>query len=118
MSEHNFIADGLTNVELVNIITELQTAKNEVIASNDNDKYEKLKEKYSLFATRYPMLFEMAIKDGDFDWVSFNYMINMRNKIINNELSVEKASEVVGKEWFNKYVDVSKMGSPNKKQKK
>ena len=31
------------------------------------------------------------------------YFLNMRNKIIKNELSVEDASKEVGQVWFDKY---------------
>ena len=50
------------------------------------------------------MLFEMVIRDGDFDWKSFNYMINMRNNIINNNMTSEEASKKVGQDWYDKYV--------------
>jgi hypothetical protein len=33
----------------------------------------------------------------------------MRNKIINNEMSAENVTKKVGQDWFDKYVDKSKL---------
>ena len=82
--DKDFLKDGLTNEELVNTINNILKRKNEISYKDDNDKFEKLKTEFPKFAERYLMLFEMVIRDGEFDWNSFNYMINMRNKIINN----------------------------------
>jgi len=106
--------DGLSNVELVNIITAIIKRKNEIEYKDDNEKFEKLKNEFPEFSSRYLMLFEMAIRNEEFDWNSFNYMIGMRNKIINNEMSVEDASKKVGEDWFNKYIDVSKINKRRK----
>lgn len=114
--DKEFVKDGLNNVELVNVINAIISRKKEINFKDENDKYEKLKIEFPLFAERYAMLFDMVIRDEEFDWNSFNYMINMRNKIINNELSSEEASKKVGEEWFNRYIDVSKMNK-NKKRK-
>ena len=38
-----------------------------------------------------------------------------RNKIINNEMTSEGATKVVGQEWFNKHIDTTKFD--NKKRK-
>lgn len=102
--EKEFLIDGLTNEELVNTINDILKRKKEISYIDDNDKFEKLKTEFPKFAERYLMLFEMVIRDGDFDWNSFNYMINMRNKIINNKMNVDEASKKVGQDWFDKYV--------------
>jgi len=106
--------DGLSNVELVNIVTAIIKRKGEIEYKDDNEKFEKLKSEFPDFSARYLMLFEMAIRNEEFDWNSFNYMINMRNKIINNEMTVEDASKKVGEDWFNKYIDVSKINKRRK----
>jgi len=117
--EKDFIKDGMTNDELVNTIKEIIKRKNEGILKqefkDDNDKFEILKNEFPKFADRYLMLFELVIRNEDFDWNSFNYMIGMRNKIINDEMTSEEASKKVGQVWFDKHVDVSRM---NKKQKR
>jgi len=113
--DKDFIKDGMTNEELVETIKEIIKRKNEGTYIDDNDKFEKLKNEFPKFADRYLMLFELVIRNEEFDWKSFNYMIGMRNKIINDEMTSEEASKRVGQVWFDKYVDVSRM---NKKQKR
>lgn len=117
-STKEFINDGLTNDEIIktvyNIIMRSKECKD---ITNSDEKYEKLKKEFSFFSTRYPMLFDLAIRDEQFPWDNLNYMLNMRNKIINDEMTSEKASKVVGEQWFNKYVDTSTM-TKNKKHKK
>ena len=100
-----FISDGMTNDELIEVINNILKRKKEITYNNDNEKYEKLKNEFPKFAERYIMLFEMVIRDEEFDWKSFNYMINMRNKIINNQMTTEEASKKVGQDWYNKYVN-------------
>ena len=102
--DKDFLKDGLTNEELINEINNIIKRKKEISYKDDNDKFEKLKNEFPKFAERYLMLFEMVIRDGDFDWNSFNYMINMRNKIINNKMTSEEASKKVGQDWYDKYV--------------
>jgi hypothetical protein len=102
--DKDFLKDGMTNEELVNIINDILKRKKEISFKDDNDKFEQLKNEFPKFAERYIMLFEMVIRDGDFDWNSFNYMINMRNKIINNNMTTEEASKKVGQDWYDKYI--------------
>jgi hypothetical protein len=113
--EKDFIKDGMTNEELVNTIKEIIKRKNEMVFNDDNDKFEKLKNEFPKFAERYLMLFELVIRNEEFDWKSFDYMIGMRNKIINDEMTSEEASKKVGQVWFDKHVDVSRM---NKRQRR
>jgi hypothetical protein len=37
----------------------------------------------------------------------------MRNKIINDELTSEKASVIVGNEWYNKHININENGEMN-----
>jgi len=115
--EKEFITDGLSNEELiVNISNLIRRSKDEDMRKlNDMEKFEKLREEFKFFSERYPMLFEMAIRDENFPWDNLSYMLNMRNKIINDELTSDSASQIVGKEWFEKFVDVK--GMPKKKRK-
>jgi O-glycosyl hydrolase len=106
--DKEFIKDGLNNVELVNIVSMIIKRKKEIEYKDDNEKFEKLKEEFPEFAERYLMLFEMAIRNEEFDWNSFNYMLNMRNKIINDEMTAEDASKKVGEDWYDKYVKQKK----------
>jgi hypothetical protein len=102
--DKDFLKDGLTNEELIIEINNIIKRKKEISYKDENEKFEKLKNEFPKFAERYLMLFEMVIRDGDFDWNSFNYMINMRNKIINNKMTSEEASKKVGQDWYDKYV--------------
>ena len=115
--EKEFLTDGLSNEELVVTISNIIKRNNEeeIKKLSDMEKFEKLRGEFSFFSERYPMLFEMAIRDDNFPWDNLSYMLNMRNKIINNEMTSEGATKVVGQEWFNKHIDTTKFD--NKKRK-
>jgi len=55
------------------------------------------------FIERYPFLFKMSCEDA-IDYVTLNYMMNMRRKVLDESVDVEKASKAVGKKFFNEYV--------------
>jgi len=112
----DFIEDGLENEEIVRIIKEiLEKKKNGLYKDkNEMDRYEAFKKDYEFFANRYPMLFELVLRNDNFNWDNLTYMLNMRNKIIEDKMTAENASKQVGQVWFDKYVDVSKLGKPNK----
>ena len=61
------------------------------------------KTRFSEFIKRYPMLFMMACEDH-YDKSVLSYMMNMRNKVLSDECSVESASRVIGNKFFNKFV--------------
>ena len=61
------------------------------------------KTRFSEFIKRYPMLFMMACEDH-YDKGVLTYMMNMRNKVLNDECSAESASRTIGNKFFNKYV--------------
>jgi len=105
--EKDFVKDGLSTEDIKKTVRAIRFTI-EYSKVKDNALIDKLKKEYEFFSTRYPMLFDMAVRFDNFDYDSFEYMINMREKIINNNLSVKEASEKVGKEWFDKY-------KPNKK---
>lgn len=101
----DFIDDGLTNEGIVETIKKIKDRlkDGDIIKLTEMDRYVKLKEEFSFFSQRYPMLYELSIRKGEFDWDSLNYMFNMRNRIINDEMTSEDASIKVGQDWFNKY---------------
>ena len=105
--EKDFVKDGLSTEDIKKTVRAIRFTI-EYSKVKDNALIDKLKKEYEFFSTRYPMLFDMAVRFDNFDYDSFDYMIKMREKIINNNLSVKEASEKVGKEWFDKY-------KPNKK---
>lgn len=99
----DFIKDGYTNDELMEKITEIR----EKYVLNENkltkDVIEKeIKVKYSFFNERYPFLFDMILKK-DLDMSTLNYMLKMRNDIVNNNVTFEKASEKIGFDMYDKY---------------
>lgn len=106
--EKDFIKDGMTTEEIRKIISHIrQYIEKPGVASLD-ERTEYLKELYPVFMERYPMLFEMCCR-ATFDNANLNYFLEMREKIVNDQITAEKASEQVGKEWFDKYVDLEKM---------
>lgn len=107
----DFIADGLTNDEIINTIKDIRKRldDNDIKVLNEEDIYIKLKDEFNFFSSRYTMLYELSIRRDMFDWNALNYMLNMRNKIINNEMTAENATKKVGQDWFDKYVDTSKI---------
>jgi hypothetical protein len=60
------------------------------------------------------MLFDISCRTNEpFNWEYLNYFLVMRKKIIDDELTSEKASVIVGNEWFNKHVNVNDNGNIN-----
>jgi len=101
-NDKDFVKDGLSTEDIKKTVKDIRFTI-DYSKVKDNALIEKLKKDYEFFSIRYPMLFEMATKFDKFDYDSFEYMINMREKIINDSLSSKEASEKVGKEWFDKY---------------
>ena len=71
--------------------------------SNVSEREAINKTRYADFLKRYPMLFMMACEDH-YDKSVLSYMMNMRNKVLSDECSVESASRVIGNKFFNKFV--------------
>jgi hypothetical protein len=101
----DFIEDGLTNDGIIEVIKKIRDRlkDDDIRKIKEMDRYIKLKEEFSFFSNRYPMLYELSIRNEDFDWKSLDYMLNMRNRIINDDMTSEDASVKVGQDWFNKY---------------
>jgi len=110
-NEKDFVKDGLENTKIIEIIRKIR----EVVEVKCNDEIiEKLRKEYSFFAERYPMLFDLSTRTGEaFNWEYLNYFLSMRNKIINDELTSEKASVIVGNEWYTKHVKINDNGEIN-----
>ena len=110
-NEKDFVKDGLENTKIIEIIRKIR----EVVEVKCNDEIiEKLRKEYSFFVERYPMLFDLSTRTGEaFNWEYLNYFLSMRNKIINDELTSEKASVIVGNEWYTKHVKINDNGEIN-----
>ena len=104
----NFIKDGMESNDIKNLVQEIMlymTEKKNSFSSHEEllNSMKSSIEGLLFFEERYPMLYAMVTKEEGFDYESLEYFLNMRNKIIKNELSVEDASKEVGQVWFDKY---------------
>jgi hypothetical protein len=111
--EADFLNDGLSSDDIKNIVQEiiLYMTENKSKCSSHEELLNKMKQSIdglTFFEERYPMLYAMVTKEEGFDYASLEYFLNMRNKIIKNELSVEEASKEVGQVWFDKYCKIPK----------
>ena len=104
---HNFIKDGMETDEIRNIVQDIML----YIQENKNKKeykmvIEDLKnniDRVEFFKQRYPMLYDMVTKEESFDYQSLEYFLKMRENIVQNKISSEEASKVVGQVWFDKF---------------
>ena len=120
MSQKDFISDGLKNEDIINVIKEIrEKIKIDIYSKekDDNIRYEKLKKEYEFFSSRYPMLFELAISKENFEWDSLNYMLSMRSKIENDELTSDKASTIIGKVWYDKHIKIPDLPTSKRQRK-
>jgi len=105
--DHGFIKDGMETDEIRNIVQDIML----YIEENRNKMdykmvLESMKEninKIEFFENRYPMLYEMVTKEQGFDYQSLEYFLKMRENIVQNKISSEDASKVVGQVWFDKF---------------
>lgn len=100
--EKDFIKDGLTNDEIISTIKEIRSK----IKTSSNNNYENLKKEYNFFSERYPMLFELSTRKEEFNWDNLIKMLEMRKKIQNDEISNDKASVIIGQQYYDKYVNI------------
>jgi len=89
----------LSNKEILEIIKDI---RNSNLAPKQREAhFEKI---YSDFNDRYPYLFTMACGES-FDETTLNYILSMREKVRNNNMTEYDASKVVGQKFFNKYMN-------------
>ena len=104
---HDFVKDGMETNEIRNVVQDImlyiEENRNkmefkEIIASlKDNiDRVE-------FFEKRYPMLYQMVTKEEGFEYQSLEYFLKMREGIIQNQMTTDEASKIVGQQWFDKY---------------
>ncbi len=102
----DFVNDGYSTEELKLKIVEIRNKYN-ISNLKEKDITEELKNnistEYKFFKERYPFLFDMVIKiDMDFD--RLNYMLRMRENIVNNNITFENASKKVGQDMYDEYM--------------
>jgi hypothetical protein len=107
-NDKTFVKDGLTTDDIRKTIQQIRAYIEKGGNTSQANKIDKLKQDYSFFADRYPMLFDMCTRT-DFNYQHLNYFLSKRDEIISDKISSEDASIQVGQEWFDKYVDVSKL---------
>jgi hypothetical protein len=102
--DKDFLKDGLDNDDIIKIVKKIRKVIETPCSKSYESKVNELQTEYESFIERYPILFDMATRNDNFDWNFFNYFMNMRTKIINDELTTEKASVIVGQNAYDKYV--------------
>jgi hypothetical protein len=107
------LVDNTDHWETEDIMKVVQTIHDS--GKNRIEREFKNKGQYPKFEKRYPMLYRLACEDH-LDISTLNYMMNMRNQVLNNERSVESASRIVGDKFYKQFVKpVVNTTAPNKK---
>lgn len=88
-----------SNSEIISIINEMREASN----LTQKDRARIFRRKHPEFAERFTSLFDMACSDN-FDVACLESMLNLRERILANKMSLDDASKVVGQGLFDKYV--------------
>jgi hypothetical protein len=104
----DFVQDGMTTVDIKKTIRCIREYIEKPGGASHDERVEKLKEDHAFFIDRYPMMFDMCSRQ-EFNYDHLDYFLKKRDEIIADKISAEDASKAVGMEWFNKFVDVSKL---------
>lgn len=104
---HDFVKDGMETNEIRTIVQDI------MLYIEENRNKMEFKEiisslkgninRVEFFEQRYPLLYEMVTREQGFEYQSLEYFLNMRENIIQNKITSEDASKVVGQVWFDKY---------------
>ena len=99
----DFVKDGYTSEKILEIINEIRLKYNvddvEKISEENKKDFE---DNYKFFIERYPFLSDMAIKK-EIDMNTLYYMLDLREKIINNNITFEDASKKIGNDIYEQY---------------
>lgn len=104
----DFVKDGMETADIRAMVQDivLYITENKGKNSSHDELLNKMKKSIEgilFFEERYPMLYAMVTKEDGFEYSSLEYFLEMREKIVNNQLTSEQASKVVGQVWFDKY---------------
>lgn len=107
LDDHNFVKDGMETNEIRIVVQDIML----YIEENRNkmefkDIIASLKDsidRVEFFEKRYPMLYQMVTKEEGFEYQSLEYFLKMREGIIQNHMTTDEASKIVGQHWFDKY---------------
>ena len=104
----DFVKDGMETEDIKIMVQDIMLfmTENKTKCGSHKELLKQLKKSIEgilFFEERYPMLYSMVTKEEGFEYSSLEYFLQMREKIINNQLSSEQASKEVGQVWFDKY---------------
>jgi methionine salvage enolase-phosphatase E1 len=104
----DFVKDGMETADIKAMVQDivLYMTENKAKYSSHEELLKEMKKSIEgilFFEERYPMLYAMVTKEEGFEYSSLEYFLEMREKIVNNQLTSEQASKVVGQVWFDKY---------------
>jgi hypothetical protein len=104
----DFVKDGMETADIKAMVQDivLYMTENKAKHSSHTELLNEMKKSIEgilFFEERYPMLYAMVTKEEGFEYSSLEYFLEMREKIVNNQLTSEQASKVVGQVWFDKY---------------
>lgn len=90
--------DNLSSSEIMRIVREIQQSR-----LPEEQRKGFFSKRYKKFAERYESLFEMACRPN-MEMQKLEYMLNMRERILRGQMSVDNASKHVGQVMFDEYV--------------
>lgn len=103
----DFVSDGLDTNEIRTIVQDImiiiQDNKNKMKHEDIINNIKTNDVRFTTFADRYPMLFDMITREQGFDYQSFEYFLSKREDIIQNKKSSDDVHKQVGQEMFDKY---------------
>ena len=105
--DHIFVKDGMETDEIRTMVQDIMLYIEEQRNKMDfKDIIASLKDNITnveFFEERYPMLYQMVTKEEGFEYKSFEYFLKMREGIIQNQMTSDDASKIVGQQWYDKY---------------
>ena len=103
----DFVSDGLDTNEIRTIVQDImiiiQDNKNKMKHEDIINNIKTNDARFTTFADRYPMLFDMITREQGFDYQSFEYFLSKREDIIQNKKPSDDVHKQVGQEMFDKY---------------
>lgn len=88
----------LASPVLIEIVKEIQSFN-----GTTKERTAFFEKKYPDFVSKYNYLFKMAC-ESDFDFERFAYMLNLRDQITAQQVTLEDASKEVGQKMFDVYI--------------
>ena len=105
--DHDCVKDGMETNEIRNVVQDIMLYIEEKRNKMEfKDIITSLKDninRVEFFEKRYPMLYQMVTKEEGFEYQSLEYFLKMREGIIQNQMTTDEASKIVGQHWFDKY---------------